>query len=108
VAFQTVVFWNRRRYRVSTARATDGVRPRKKERPAPRSNAVEVAAWIIEPERDRSRLTVALMEPEGGARYVRLCREIRFTTSHPWHVRKSVSISADELPGVADVLEALR
>ena len=86
---------------MSTAPRTNGVRPS-------RSAARTLDEWTCLPERERSRLTAALREGENGERFLTICREIRFSPAHAWTVRKSISVHAEELGGLAEILEAVR
>jgi hypothetical protein len=93
---------------MSTTHATDGVRPRKKERTISKSNAVTIDEWVVLPEREKTRVSVALRQGANGERFVTIFREIRYSDLHAWTVRKAVSIYPEELEGLAEILEAVR
>ena len=93
---------------MSTTPRTDSVRPHRKERTSPRSNAVTIDEWTVIPERERSRVSVALREGENSERFATIAREIRYSDRHAWTVRKSLSVYPEELEGLVEILEALR
>jgi hypothetical protein len=80
----------------------------KKPRTISKSSAVTLDEWVIEAERDRSRVSIALREGENGERFATLFREVRYSDRHAWTVRKALSVYPEELKGLCEVIYLVR
>ncbi len=89
---------------MSTEHRKNTDRPR---RAVSKSNAITVDEWVVLPEREKTRVSVALRQGKNGERFVTIFREIRYSDLHAWTARKSLSVYPEELEGLAEILEAL-
>jgi hypothetical protein len=98
----------RRRGRVGVGDREGEAMTAPKPRTVSKSNAITLDEWVVEPERDRSRVSVALREGENGERFATIFREIRFSPRHEWTIRKALSIYPEELEGLVEILDLVR
>ena len=78
--------------------------------PRPRRTAPDdiVDAWLVLPERSRSRLCVNLRQGDDGERFVSIVREIRNNDRTDWYARRSLSLHLPELKGIVEILDRFR